>query len=237
MTSKPTATLYNKALAIFIMVIALQACAVIDPTAMPGTHAEDFDSRLQVIALEQKRPSESAIENAPELQLWFPVIAGNFYGAPNKDAALKVQPNEDFSFHVSISSIADDIAKLAEPFDPQATALLVEPPQTKVARVASYALGTYDGEPLGIASWQQTKGRLTSGQHEVMLTYFDRACHILGSVVSDGIDYRHELDIPSAGFYWLHAIKKSTHSTLFISGEKPAQIQLYLKLTENKLYH
>ncbi len=223
--------------AIFAIAIAnLQACAVLSPAATPGRLAEDFNSSLKVIGAKQKRPSESARDSMQEVQLWFPVISGNFYGTPNKDAALKITPNEDFSFSVDISKVAADIAKQAAPFDPQATALLVEPPQTRVARVSSYALGTYDGEPLGLTSWRQTKSGLTKGQHEVMLTYFDRPCHILGTVIKNGVDYRHELNIPSAGFYWLHAVKESSRSKLFISGDKPAQVQLYIQLTEGNLY-
>lgn len=150
---------------------------------------------------------ESGFQGAPSspspavinAQLWFPAIAGHFYGTPNLQKSWHASLDEAGGFQLpSTTQIEQELSKLARPFDEQETAILVEPAATRVARLKTYVISEFDGEAVGTARWQASKHR-----SELLLVYFDRPCQVLGSLFFAGQEHRFDVRVPEAGLYWL----------------------------------
>lgn len=184
-----------------LMAAALSACANLAGTApsLGGVVEQDVDSQLVEYSVEFKHARQSGTLRIEDTQLWFPSVTGNFFGTPNAEFSWSPKLDAEGRFTLPAQAMLVELAKLATPFDSRETALLVEPGDTRIARVTSFVLHQFDGEPLGDARWRDQHG----GRKDWLLVYFDQACRVVGSVFVGEQEHRFDLQIPSPGLYWL----------------------------------
>lgn len=154
---------------------------------------------------QKRRPLSPDPLAGQEIQVWFPAVAGHLFGTPNVESSWSATPDEKGAFAFPLADLAAELKKMSQTFDASETALLLEPEDTRFARISSYAVREFDGELLGRASWNDPQTR-----SELILVYFDRRCRMLGSVFYGDDEVRVDLQIPAAGLYWLRK-----HRTLF----------------------
>ncbi len=192
------------ALALLLACCVITSCAhnaIVGPAVLSPGH-----ENAQFVQVDNKRRPVSPTPLAGQaIQFWFPAVAGHLFGTPNIESSWSATPDDAGAFVFPLDEIAHEMQKMSRAFDASETAVLLEPETTRFARIGSYALREFDGEPLGYTSWIAPKTRA-----ELILVYFDRGCRMLGSVFHGKDEIRVDLRIPAAGLYWLRK-----HRTFF----------------------
>lgn len=176
---------------------------------------------------EKRRPLSPDPLAGQEIQVWFPAIAGHLFGTPNVESSWSATPDDNGAFAFPLSDVAGELRKMSQAFDASETALLLEPQETRFARISSYAVSEFDGELLGRASWNDPQTR-----SELLLVYFDRGCRMLGSVFYGEDELRVDLQIPAAGLYWLRKHRTLFGATRLLIADQPEQLVLSIEPAE-----
>lgn len=186
------------------------------------------ETNATVMSVDQKRKPLSPDPLAgQEIQVWFPAIAGHLFGTPNVESSWSATPDDNGAFAFPLTEVAGELRKMSQAFDASETALLMEPEDTRFARINSYAVREFDGELLGRASWNDLETR-----SELILVYFDRACRMLGSVFHGEDELRVDLQIPAAGLYWLRKHRTLFGTTRLLITQEPKYLVLAIEATE-----
>ncbi|MEM8498342.1 MAG: hypothetical protein AAF542_10000 [Pseudomonadota bacterium] len=186
---------------------------------------DDREAIAKVVSVDQKRRPLSPDPLADQkIQVWFPAIAGHLFGTPNVESSWSAAPDDDGAFAFPLTDVASELSKMSQVFDASETALLLEPEDTRFARISSFAVREFDGELLGRASWNDPATR-----SELILVYFDRECRMLGSVFYGKDELRVDLQIPAAGLYWLRKHRTLFGATRLLITEEPEYLVLAIE--------
>ncbi|MFK7731904.1 MAG: hypothetical protein AB8B48_09845 [Pseudomonadales bacterium] len=201
----------------------LTSCAGNQAVTGAIDHSEQV-SAIIVSVDQKRRPLASDPLAGQEIQVWFPAVAGHLFGTPNVESSWSATPDEKGTFVFPLADIAAELEKMSLAFDASETALLLEPEDTRFARISSFAVREFDGELLGRASWNDPQSH-----SELILVYFDRACRMLGSVFYGEDEVRVDLQIPAPGLYWLRKHRSLFGSIRLLKSSEPQSLVLAIE--------
>ena len=131
----------------------------------------------------------------------FEVISGAIFGSPRDDVVLPIAEGENSALSAPLGEWAQLVEALAAPLVDRYVqlGLRVEPSSTRIARLGTFVNDATHNTVIG--------GYLNElGQESVLILMFaNAACTIKGDVKIKDETYRHEIDIPNAGFHYLAA--------------------------------
>ncbi|MDJ0711875.1 MAG: hypothetical protein QNJ14_15915 [Woeseiaceae bacterium] len=130
---------------------------------------------------------------------YFNFIPGSIFGTPDEVPFMPVtvDANLEFTARLSEWTMAADAA--AEPLTDwnRENGLRIEPEETRVLRVGTFAHDTLHDESLG--------GSLVEIGREgyVVFIYVDRPCAITGDLITGGTTFSHEIYLGADGFHFI----------------------------------
>jgi len=205
-----------KYIAFAVLVIAT-SCAV--PRAgiiMPdGSTVYTLHPRLEFV--DDQRQTVSSIRDPRGVLLIIAAIPGEIYGEVRRDSIIQLihaRPNS--LFLLDLGKMTPDVNRMASSLrtDFAAMGLIVTPPNTRFARIAT------------LAEDEETKtgfggvGFLDSSSREgLILVYVDRACTITGTQHLMGDNRQFDVTLRHPGFHWIRLAGTGTKSVLLTDSD------------------
>lgn len=221
---KSLQTMSLNALGVLLIGITLSACAGFSSAPPLAQKVTALQSTVAAYTVNGPASDGDTSLDMNNSQLWFPAIAGHFYGTP--DIESKWQPAIDgHKFEVSALQLDAELAKHAQPFDARETSVLISPENTRIARVAPFLLAQFDGEPIGESNWLNPESK-----RDLLLVYFDRSSRVLGSLFYGKKEVRFDLEIPGPGLYWLERRKSWFGPDKYVNGSSPNDTVLAVRM-------
>ena len=154
---------------------------------------------VKIVKLGDDVPVEGSFEGTA----FFGAIPGSING-DLKGPLTKVEGNTlgGLAFDLDQLSGMRGLAEVLTP-DTIAWGLVVAPASTRIARVYTYFDIHGEEEQQALVGFADSNSK-----HVMVLVYFDRACHLTGSVevaphIGGTTKYRYDVTINNAGFHWL----------------------------------
>jgi hypothetical protein len=187
----------------------LVACAV--PRAgimMPdGSTVYTLYPRLEYV--DAQRQSMPSVRHTGDIIVIFGIIPGQIYGA-TRDAPFKVfRAPVNSPFPLDLGEMTTYLHRKSKTLrdDTYAKGLIVTPPDTRFARLATLAMD--DATKKGVPGSGFLDGASRDG---LVLIYVDRACTITGTQELMGEHHHYDVTLRDPGFHWIHIAGSGTKS-------------------------
>jgi hypothetical protein len=204
----------------FAVLVIVTGCAV--PRAgiiMPdGSTVYTLHPRLEFVDT-QGRPVPS-VQNTRKILVIFAVIPGEIYGEVRGGPVQVIRADMNHPFPLDLGDMVADIRRKAESLqtDFGATGLVVAPPNTRFARIATMAADEETQMVFGA-------GFLDSASRDgLILVYVDRACTITGTQHMMGDDRRFDVTLRAPGFHWIRVAGVGTKSLHLTDSDGPQDV-------------
>ncbi len=205
-----------------ILLLSLSACA-----SQPAVKwvPQNTDLRWLTIAVQYVDTPGMPIADmkAPQVATFrFPLITGALFGFASEGPVFATSVEGRSDFAMDLDSLLSAVAGKARPFSREAirAGLRIEPRETAVARLGTFAFNPRTEAPLGIQYGFQdpADGAI------IVLAYFDRACRIMGAVWSWGGEYVYSVVISGPGFHWITVTESSGGTIWVVSDRNPSKV-------------
>ena len=213
---------------LFALVVAaglLSGCEQSKPATFQGwvLHA-----RLQFFGPDLQVASEPLPRNT--FRLFFPYIAGDLYGPATTGDFIHPVINPDLSFDIDFGHIQPDLVRSLQPTEFSLDYLKIDPPATRIARLAPLALQPDGIEQVATTEW------IDANTHErLMLVYFDRAARITGALVRSDYTIRYNIRAAAPGYIWIARRQTEDGDQMYTEVRQPESVVLALTATAAKL--
>jgi hypothetical protein len=156
-------------------------------------------------------------------RLFFPYIAGDLYGPATTGDFIHPAINADLTFEIDFGRVQPDLNRSLQPTEFSLDYLKIEPPETRIARLAPLALQPDGIEQVAATDW------INGDTHErVMLVYVDRPSRITGAVVRDDYTIRYNVRAAAPGYLWIARRRTDDGEQMYTEVEKPESVVLAL---------
>jgi len=178
----------------------------------------------RVAFVEDDRKTARPRMSQGDFRLVFRWIGGDLYGAPTTTDFVQPEVDHDYSFSIDLNESRPYLIRSLEVARFAGLKFTIEPADVRIARVATFTLNPDHSERVGYTSWIDGG---PSGDSYI-LAYFDRACRIAGTVRFQGADgeRKYDLDVPSAGYYWLRTKNVDESNQEMVVASRPADLVL-----------
>ena len=174
-------------------------------TVTPEVVAPSLDGPIKTldIAVEyvDDRRQRVGYEYQPrDVILVFPVIPGQIFGDPSGPPVFieEVASEQRLTLDLARAEpLLEGVARVMRN-SRMTRGLHILPNNTRLARIGTFPFDARTEEPLGAGGFIDAATR-----DYLILMYFDRACHLTGALQLDEAEFRHDIEIPAAGFYWV----------------------------------
>ena len=156
-----------------------------------------FTSRVQFVEEDMltARPQLSQ----GEFKLWFPWIGGNLFGEPTTNDFIQPALDPDYQFTIDLNKSRQHLIRSLDVANLASLDLTVEPADLRIARVATFTLKPDLSARVGYSAWKDADNSADG----YVLAYFDRAGRITGTQKVEGGERKFDVEVTSAGYYWL----------------------------------
>mgnify|MGYP006909085488 FL=1 len=132
--------------------------------------------------------------------LAFPYIPGEIFGTPRSRPLFQKNINHNDHFTLNL---ADALPRMEEEARPllqtwQETGLAIEPANTRLVRIGTFPFDAKTREPIGGGGFIEENSK-----DNLILMYFDRACHIQGGFEINEEIFSHDIKVPGRGFHFI----------------------------------
>jgi hypothetical protein len=156
-------------------------------------------------------------------RLFFPYIAGDLYGPATTGDFIHPVINADYTFEIDFNRIHQDLMRSLQPTEFSLDYLKIDPPDTRIARLAPLALQTDGIEQVAAADW------IDAVSHErLMLVYVDRPSRITGALVRDQYTIRYNVRATAPGYVWIARRQTDEGEQMYTEVDKPETVVLAL---------
>ncbi len=205
-------------LVLCVVATALGGCGKTDPGAHRGWV---LHSQVKFFAADLQTAREPLPRNT--FRLFFPYIAGDLYGPATTGDFIHPVINADYTFEIDFNRIHQDLVRSLQPTEFSLDYLKVDPPDTRIARLAPLALQPDGIEQVAAAEW------MDAASHEkLMLVYVDRPARITGALVRDTYTIRYNVRATAPGYVWIARRETDEGEQMYTEVEKPAAVVLAL---------
>ena len=156
-------------------------------------------------------------------RLFFPYIAGDLYGPATTGDFIHPVINADYTFEIDFNRFHQDLLRSLQPTEFSLEYLKVDPPDTRIARLAPLALQTDGIEQVAAVDW------LDAVSHErLMLVYVDRPSRITGALVRADYTIRYNVRAAAPGYVWIARRQTDEGEQMYTEVAKPETVVLAL---------
>jgi hypothetical protein len=156
-------------------------------------------------------------------RLFFPYIAGDLYGPATTGDFIHPVINADYTFEIDFNRIHEDLMRSLQPTQFSLDYLKIDPPDTRIARLAPLALQPDGIEQVAVADW------IDAASHErLLLVYVDRPARITGALLRDEYTVRYNVRATAPGYVWIARRQTEDGEQMYTEVEKPETVVLAL---------
>jgi hypothetical protein len=156
-------------------------------------------------------------------RLFFPFIAGDLYGPATTGDFIHPLINADYTFQIDFGRAQPDLTRSLQPTEFSLDYLKIDPPDTRIARLAPLALQADGIEQVATTDW------IDASTHErLMLVYVDRPARITGALMRDDYTIRYNIRAPVPGYIWIARRKTDDGEQMYTEVEQPQSVVLAL---------
>jgi hypothetical protein len=156
-------------------------------------------------------------------RLFFPYIAGDLYGPATTGDFIHPVINADYTFEIDFNRVQHDLVRSLQPTQFSLDYLKIDPPDTRIARLAPLALQPDGIEQVAVADW------IDAASHErLLLVYVDRPARITGALVKDAYTIRYNVRATAPGYVWIARRQTDDGEQMYTEVEKPQTVVLAL---------
>lgn len=165
-----------------------------------------------------------------DLVLAFPLVVGEIFGKPVPEVIFTKKIDDTMTFSLEPVQKIDKVANMARVMKSEwiSRGLRIKPDNTKIARLATFPYDRRTRKQVGGGGFIDAVTR-----DSLILIYVHQASTIRGSLELEGSRYVHRLDFPAQGFYWIKALRTSSHEYL-ITGHNSDQISFSIQVEVNR---
>lgn len=179
------------------MLALVGGCANLKTTANDRHFGvQQFSSRVEYT--DTRNNSVSSKFNPDELLLVFPYIPGRMYGQPSGSPLFVKHLKGKLDFQLDLRGKYKEIAAFARPMQLQRQGLQIQPRETRMARMGTFAFDPRTLDMIGDGSFIDRRSR-----EYLIMVYVDQPCQITGKVEMNGKVYDHNIQLMEAGFHWI----------------------------------
>lgn len=207
-------------LSVGFLLITCCSCSEISQNKEPLKQLETLAFKISYIDSEKNILTE---HNVNKFAIFFTAIKGEIFGPRKKQVIIHKMVHNGQELTYEAKTMADKFDSFAgEMLSGENTVgLTIAPVETRLYRVGTYAYDPSVKRGLGATVFIDVQSKT-----DLMLVYFDRACHLSGTLIEGTEQFVHDIKIPAGGFYWLSARKTKPNVTT---------LQAY-KHTENVIF-
>jgi hypothetical protein len=187
------------------------------------------DIRAKVVMLDYQGKPVTADHYPKGLMIIFPSISGQIDGSYGSKPMQSIPAAIGSEFTLDLNDLAGRIREVSTTManNVQTQGLLVEPPSTKFARVATVAVDPANGKVVGGASFMDP-----ASQNIMVLVYTDRSCAITGTSRIEGRAFKHEVRFDRPGFHWIRYHRLGKGNFLLKDHTASGGVQFLIRQTE-----
>jgi hypothetical protein len=206
---------------LFVVIAAASVLAGCGQSESESHHGWVLHSQIRFLSADL----QVACEPLPRgtFRLFFPYIAGDLYGPATTGDFIHPVINSDLTFDIDFSRIQQDLDRSLQPTEFSLDYLKVEPPDTRIARLAPLALQPDGIEQVATTDW------INGATHErLMLVYVDRPSRITGALVRNDYTIRYNVRAAAPGYVWIARRRMNDGEQMYVEVEKPESVILAL---------
>lgn len=182
---------------IFFIVLLTSCHSFHTESDISSANTPTISARIAFIDFDGEVKKERTDYKPEQPLLVFSFILGNFLGDLNTSILIKRRIGT-YRFPPYVREDLKFARELAAPLQKSLTHFEVSIPEVKIARLATFAVGSDTEEEIGRAGWLDPKS-----QDLLMLVYFNQKCRIKGVMKGGGGENHFDLAIPNEGFHWI----------------------------------
>ncbi len=184
---------------------------------------QQFNSRVEYT--DNHNDSVPSELNPSELLLVFPYIPGRMYGQPSGDLFLMKHLSGKLDFQLDLRGKYKEIAAFARPMQMQGQGLQIQPRETRMARMGTFAFDPRTMDMIGDGSFIDRQSR-----EYLIMVYVDQPCQITGTVEMHGKVYDHNIRLTEKGFHWIKFRKQGKEGFLLREFSPPDGVNFTVTL-------
>jgi hypothetical protein len=203
---------------LLVLVVALAGCG---QTESEPHNSWVLHSQIKFLAQDLQTAREPLPRNT--FRLFFPYIAGDLYGPATTGDFIRPVINADYTFEIDFNRVHQDLVRSLQPTEFSLDYLKIDPPDTRIARLAPLALQPDGIEQVAVADW------IDAASHErLLLVYVDRPARITGTLVRDEYTIRYNVRASAPGYVWIARRQTDDGEQMYTEVEKPETVVLAL---------
>jgi hypothetical protein len=206
---------------LFVVMVAASVLAGCGQSEPESHHGWVLHSQIKFLSPDLAAARDPLPRSA--FRLFFPYIAGDLYGPATTGDFIHPTLNADLTFDIDFSRVQQDLNRSLQPTEFSLDYLKIEPPDTRIARLAPLALQPDGIEQVAVTDW------INGVTHErLMLVYVDRPSRITGAVVHNEYTIRYNVRAAAPGYVWIARRRMNDGEQMYVEVEKPENVVLAL---------